>query len=47
MLLIHLLKKMDRSIRVVDTAGMRKKGKIYENVEKYSVLRALISCRKK
>lgn len=26
---------------VVDTAGMRKKGKIYENVEKYSVLRAL------
>lgn len=26
---------------VVDTAGMRKRGKIYENVEKYSVLRAL------
>lgn len=26
---------------VVDTAGMRKKGKIYENIEKYSVLRSL------
>ena len=26
---------------VVDTAGMRKKGKIYESVEKYSLLRAL------
>lgn len=25
----------------IDTAGMRKKGKIYENVERYSVLRAL------
>lgn len=26
---------------VVDTAGMRKKGKVYENIEKYSILRAL------
>jgi len=26
---------------VIDTAGMRKKGKIYENVEHYSLLRAL------
>lgn len=26
---------------VIDTAGMRKKGKIYENIEKYSLLRAL------
>ena len=26
---------------VVDTAGMRKKGKIYENIEKYSMLRSL------
>ncbi|MDD3048998.1 MAG: ribosome biogenesis GTPase Der, partial [Bacilli bacterium] len=26
---------------VIDTAGIRKKGKIYENIEKYSVLRAL------
>ncbi|KXH82033.1 ribosome biogenesis GTPase Der [Sporosarcina sp. HYO08] len=27
--------------KIIDTAGMRKKGKVYENVEKYSVLRAL------
>lgn len=26
---------------VIDTAGMRKKGRIYENVEKYSLLRSL------
>mgnify|MGYP005773815665 CR=1 FL=1 len=26
---------------VVDTAGIRKRGKVYENVEKYSVLRAM------
>ncbi|MET3696126.1 GTP-binding protein [Bacillus oleivorans] len=26
---------------IIDTAGMRKKGKVYESVEKYSVLRAL------
>ena len=26
---------------VIDTAGMRKKGKIYENVEKYSLFRAM------
>ncbi|KRM84078.1 ribosome biogenesis GTPase Der [Liquorilactobacillus vini] len=26
---------------VIDTAGIRKKGKVYENTEKYSVLRAL------
>ena len=26
---------------VIDTAGMRKKGKIYDNIEKYSLLRAL------
>lgn len=30
-----------KDMMVIDTAGMRKKGKIYENVEKYSVLRAL------
>lgn len=28
---------------VIDTAGIRKKGKVYENIEKYSVLRALSS----
>ncbi|CAM3571308.1 ribosome biogenesis GTPase Der [Marinicrinis lubricantis] len=26
---------------IIDTAGMRKRGKVYENVEKYSVLRAM------
>jgi GTP-binding protein len=26
---------------IIDTAGMRKRGKVYENTEKYSVLRAL------
>lgn len=31
---------------VVDTAGMRKKGKIYESVEKYSILRALSAVEK-
>ncbi len=31
---------------VVDTAGMRKKGKIYESVEKYSILRALTAVEK-
>lgn len=28
-------------ITVIDTAGMRKKGRIYENVEKYSLIRSL------
>ena len=26
---------------IIDTAGIRKKGKIYEDIEKYSILRAL------
>lgn len=30
-----------RDFVVIDTAGMRKRGKVYENTEKYSVLRAL------
>ncbi|MDO4962892.1 MAG: ribosome biogenesis GTPase Der [bacterium] len=29
------------SYTVIDTAGMRKRGKIYENIEKYSLLRSL------
>lgn len=33
--------KDDQDYVVIDTAGMRKKGKVYENAEKYSVLRAL------
>lgn len=31
----------DQKFVVIDTAGMRKRGKIYENVEKYSLLRSL------
>lgn len=31
----------DQKYKIIDTAGMRKKGKVYENTEKYSVLRAL------
>ncbi|SEA61246.1 GTP-binding protein [Thalassobacillus cyri] len=34
-------KKEDRDFVIIDTAGMRKKGKIYETTEKYSILRAL------
>ncbi len=30
----------DKTYVVIDTAGIRKRGKIYENVEKYSVLRS-------
>ena len=30
----------DKSYVAIDTAGIRKRGKVYENVEKYSVLRA-------
>ena len=29
------------TMTVIDTAGMRKKGKIYENIEKYSMIRSL------
>lgn len=38
--------KDDQKYRVIDTAGMRKKGKVYESVEKYSILRALSSIEK-
>ncbi|MGE7023125.1 ribosome biogenesis GTPase Der [Solibacillus cecembensis] len=31
----------DQDYVIIDTAGMRKKGKVYETTEKYSVLRAL------
>lgn len=31
----------EREFVIIDTAGIRKKGKVYENTEKYSVLRAL------
>lgn len=29
--------------QIIDTAGIRKKGRIYENIEKYSVLRAMMA----
>lgn len=38
--------KDGQKYRVVDTAGMRKKGKVYENIEKYSILRVLTSIEK-
>lgn len=31
----------DQELVVIDTAGIRKRGKVWENVEKYSVLRAM------
>ncbi|SET89875.1 GTP-binding protein [Salinibacillus kushneri] len=33
--------KDDKEFVIIDTAGMRKRGKVYEKTEKYSVLRAL------
>ncbi len=33
--------KDDQKYVMIDTAGMRRKGKIYENIERYSVIRAL------
>lgn len=33
--------KDDQDFVIIDTAGIRKKGKVYESTEKYSVLRAL------
>jgi GTP-binding protein len=36
-----LYKYEGREFVIIDTAGMRKKGKVYETTEKYSVLRAL------
>ncbi|SFA73550.1 GTP-binding protein [Lentibacillus halodurans] len=35
------LHKDDQDFVIIDTAGMRKRGKVYEATEKYSVLRAL------
>ncbi|WP_099974730.1 ribosome biogenesis GTPase Der [Lactobacillus terrae] len=32
---------LDEDFTIIDTAGIRKRGKVYENTEKYSVLRAL------
>lgn len=38
--------KDNQNYEVVDTAGMKKRGKIYENLDKYSVLRALAAIEK-
>ncbi|MGP4107422.1 ribosome biogenesis GTPase Der [Virgibacillus sp. L01] len=35
------LQRDDQDYVIIDTAGMRKRGKVYETTEKYSVLRAL------
>ena len=32
---------MDKNILLIDTAGIRRKSKIYETVEKYSVIRSM------
>ena len=39
--LTHRINIMVKEYVIIDTAGMRKKGKVYESTEKYSVLRAL------
>ncbi len=36
-----VMKYNDEEYIIIDTAGMRKKGKIYENIEKYSLLRSM------
>ena len=36
-------KYMNKDYILIDTAGMRKKGKIYENIEKYSLFRSMKS----
>jgi len=39
---IHTLyKKFDKEFYIIDTAGMRKKAKVHENLEFYSVMRAI------
>lgn len=36
-----VLKYHDKEYVVIDTAGIRKRGKVYENIEKYSLLRSM------
>ncbi|WP_342258495.1 ribosome biogenesis GTPase Der [Spiroplasma endosymbiont of Dioctria linearis] len=40
------IKYNGNSYTIIDTAGMRKKGKIYENLEKYSYLRSISTINK-
>ena len=37
----HFTDADGQEFTMIDTAGMRKSGKIYENTEKYSVMRAM------
>lgn len=37
----HFIAENGQEFTMIDTAGMRKKGKVYENTEKYSVMRAM------
>jgi len=39
-------KKDGQNYEVVDTAGMKKRGKIFENIEKYSIIRAMSAIEK-
>ncbi|MGL5021220.1 MAG: ribosome biogenesis GTPase Der, partial [Mycoplasmatales bacterium] len=39
----YVFEENGNSYRIIDTAGIKKRGKIYENVDKYSVLRSLRS----
>ena len=41
-----VFEKDGQKYRVVDTAGMRKNGKVYENIEKYSIIRAMSAIEK-
>ncbi|AKX34447.1 GTP-binding protein EngA [Spiroplasma litorale] len=40
------IKFNDKVYTIIDTAGLRKKGKIYENLEKYSYIRSISSINK-
>ncbi|MDT2744346.1 ribosome biogenesis GTPase Der [Enterococcus asini] len=37
----HFVAENGQAFTMIDTAGMRKRGKVYENTEKYSVMRAM------
>ena len=37
----HFVSENGQKFLMIDTAGMRKRGKVYENTEKYSVMRAI------
>ena len=37
----HFVSENGQKFLMIDTAGMRKRGKVYENTEKYSVMRAM------